>query len=123
MFWESNLIYFIYFVTDFIMRSWSLGLVLVAVLVLVEGAAQRSGEQAGSASGSIKNPAEAPLQDNLATASSEQNIVNNLYKNPGQAVLPSTGPSAPSALSAPSAPANSIDECKSDMIGFELVTG
>ncbi|CAH2040521.1 unnamed protein product, partial [Iphiclides podalirius] len=32
-------------------------------------------------------------------------------------------PSAPSGISAPSAPANSLEECDPEMIGFELVTG
>lgn len=32
-------------------------------------------------------------------------------------------PSAPSGASAPSAPANSLEECDPEMIGFELVTG
>lgn len=32
-------------------------------------------------------------------------------------------PSAPSGISAPSAPANSLEECDPEKIGFELVTG
>lgn len=47
---------------------------------------------------------------------------------PSAAAVPETAsegvpPSAPSGVSAPSAPANSLEECDPEMIGFELVTG
>lgn len=84
----------------------------------VHGAAQRAGDATQPPAVANKSPAEPLIQDNSATA-----VAASIYKNPGQAVPPSSGPSAPSALSAPSAPANSIDECDPEMIGFELVTG
>lgn len=96
--------------------------------------------------GTLRQAAEAPPQDNLAveSGSPEPAVISapQDYKNPGapppaDAILPSEAtppvltetaaggvlPSAPSGISAPSAPANSLEECDSEMIGFELVTG
>lgn len=99
--------------------------------------------------GTLRSAAEAPPQDNIAveSGSPEQTVVAapEDYKNPGAppppeasseapaaedapAEVPETAsggvpPSAPSGASAPSAPANSLEECDPEMIGFELVTG
>lgn len=96
--------------------------------------------------GTLRSAAEAPAQDNLAveSGSPEPSVVAapQDYKNPGAPPPPETSssepvadeavsetsapaipPSAPSGASAPSAPANSLEECDSEMIGFELVTG
>lgn len=100
--------------------------------------------------GTLRSAAEAPQEDNLAveTASPPEPAVvaaPEEYKNPGAppapppettsdeaddaaAPVPETAsgavpPSAPSGVSAPSAPANSLEECDPEMIGFELVTG
>lgn len=99
--------------------------------------------------GTLRSAAEAPQEDNLAieSASAEPAVVAapQDYQNPGAppppkdeleseepaeepAAVPETAsegipPSAPSGASAPSAPANSLEECDPEMIGFELVTG
>jgi hypothetical protein len=97
--------------------------------------------------GTLRSAAEAPPQDNLAveSGSPEPAVVAapQDYKNPGAPptpektspepsedvkAVPETAsggvpPSAPSGISAPSAPANSLEECDPEMIGFELVTG
>lgn len=112
-------------------------------LVLVACAA----EAAKKFEGTLRSAAEAPPQDNLAveSGSPEPAVVAapQEYKNPGAPPPPKTTdeapdelddsvpetasggvpPSAPSGASAPSAPANSLEECDSEMIGFELVTG
>lgn len=98
-------------------------------------------EAAKKFEGSIRSAAEAPPQDNLAVesgAAPEVVAAPEDYKNPGApppseissapASAPETAsggvpPSAPSGISAPSAPANSLEECDPEMIGFELVTG
>lgn len=118
---------------------------LLIGLVLVAYAA----EAAKKFEGTLRSAAEAPPQDNLAveSASPEPVVVAapQEYKNPGAssspppktvpedpvepaASAPETAsggvpPSAPSGISAPSAPANSLEECDPEMIGFELVTG
>lgn len=98
-------------------------------------------EAAKKFEGTLRQAAEAPPQDNLAVESEVTPEVVSApqeYKNPGAppivepSVAPDTipetaaggiPPSAPSGISAPSAPANSLEECDSEMIGFELVTG
>lgn len=96
--------------------------------------------------GTLRSAADAPPQDNLAveSASDEPAVVAapEEYTNPGAPIpsksvpedqdepvsAPETAsgsipPSAPSGISAPSAPANSLEECDPEKIGFELVTG
>lgn len=115
---------------------------LLISLVLVACAV----EAAKKFEGSLRSAAEAPDQDNIAveSASPEPAVVAapQEYKNPGAPTPlkasteapeapdpePETAsggvpPSAPSGVSAPSAPANSLEECDPEMIGFELVTG
>lgn len=109
-----------------------LGLVLVVYAV----------DAAKKFEGSLRSAAEAPPQDNLAIESAavpEVVAAPQEYKNPDASpppelsssaplTIPETAsggvpPSAPSGISAPSAPANSLEECDDEMIGFELVTG
>ncbi|XP_022118072.1 uncharacterized protein LOC110995296 [Pieris rapae] len=128
-------------------RSLSRGtmriLISFAILVCAVEAAKKF-------EGTLRSAADAPPQDNLAieSESPEPSVVDapQEYKNPGApppekveddpieededeqpAPVPETAagipPSAPSGISAPSAPANSLEECDSEMIGFELVTG
>lgn len=116
---------------------------LLLSIVLLSYAA----EAAKKFEGTLRQAAEAPPQDNLAveSGSPEPAVISapQDYKNPGAPppaepvqlsseatppVLTETAaggviPSAPSGISAPSAPANSLEECDSEMIGFELVTG
>lgn len=122
---------------------------LLLSIVLVACAA----EAAKKFEGTLRSAADAPPQDNLAveTVSAEPVVVAapQDYENPGapppsnteveepvvptqpdeqHSPVPETAsegvpPSAPSGASAPSAPANSLEECDSEMIGFELVTG
>lgn len=115
---------------------------LLISLVLVACAV----EAAKKFEGTLRSAAEAPAQDNIAveSGSPEPAVVAapQEYKNPGAPTplkastepppepveIPETAsggvpPSAPSGASAPSAPANSLEECDSEMIGFELVTG
>lgn len=98
--------------------------------------------------GTLRSAADAPPQDNLAveSASPEPAVVvaPEEYTNPGAPPPPKPSPepeepeepasvpetasggvsaSAPSGISAPSAPANSLEECDPEKIGFELVTG
>lgn len=103
-------------------------------------------EAAKKFEGTLRSAADAPPQDNLAveTGSDEPVVVAapEEYTNPGApppsksapeepeepVSAPETAsggipPSAPSGISAPSAPANSLEECDSEKIGFELVTG
>lgn len=117
---------------------------LLLSIVLVACAA----EAAKKFEGTLRSAVDAPPQDNLAieSGSPEPAVVAapEGYQNPGAppptepaaeepeetapAAIPETAsggvpPSAPSGASAPSAPANSLEECDPEMIGFELVTG
>lgn len=120
---------------------------LLLSVVLVACAA----EAAKKFEGTLRSAVDAPPQDNLAieSGSPEPAVVAapEGYQNPGApppeppietasedpaetaaAAVPETAsggvpPSAPSGVSAPSAPANSLEECDPEMIGFELVTG
>lgn len=117
---------------------------LLLTIVLMAYAA----EGAKKFEGTLRSAVDAPPQDNIAIESGtpEPAVVAapEDYKNPGapssqtdatseeaddQPVsVPETAsggvpPSAPSGISAPSAPANSLEECDPEMIGFELVTG
>lgn len=117
---------------------------LLLSIVLVACAA----EAAKKFEGTLRSAVDAPPQDNLAieSESPEPAVVAapEGYQNPGAppptepaaeepeetapAAIPETAsggvpPSAPSGASAPSAPANSLEECDPEMIGFELVTG
>lgn len=70
------------------------------------------------------NPGAPPPAQETPT-SSEKPVVDESEEPASVPETASGGvpPSAPSGISAPSAPANSLEECDSEMIGFELVTG
>lgn len=103
-------------------------------------------EAAKKFEGTLRSAADAPPQDNLAVESESAApavvAAPEEYTNPGApppsksasddqdepVSAPETAsggipPSAPSGISAPSAPANSLEECDPEKIGFELVTG
>lgn len=117
---------------------------LLLSIVLIACAA----EAAKRFEGTLRSAADAPAQDNVAMESDGAPpavvAAPDSYKNPGQQDPPpatseklaaeepveeaepsaaAAPPSAPSGASAPSAPANSLEECDPEMIGFELVTG
>lgn len=66
----------------------------------------------------IENAADAPLEDNLATASGSEDVVESLEKLPApkDKVKDKEASKAEAALS-------SDQQCSSDNISFELVTG
>lgn len=76
-----------------------------------------------------QNPgAPPPTPEKLENAKPEDSDNTDPVDPEEPAAVPETAsegipPSAPSGASAPSAPANSLEECDSEMIGFELVTG
>lgn len=66
----------------------------------------------------IQNAADAPLEDNLATASGSEMVVEKLELPP-----PTTTSSKNQKEEESTSSRQSSDECKSDNISFELITG
>lgn len=72
-------------------------------------------EAAAAAETPAGTPAESPVEPPAEAAADTPAAVPETASG--------AAPSAPSGVSAPSAPANSLEECDPEMIGFELVTG
>ena len=66
----------------------------------------------------IQNAADAPLEDNLATASGSDVVVEKF-----EAAPPTTSKAEKEEETTSSSSEESSDECKSDNVSFELITG
>lgn len=71
----------------------------------------------------IENAADAPLEDNLATASGSEVVVENVEAAPAAITTAATTMMATKEKKDKNAVVEKKEECNSDNISFELVTG